>query len=77
MQCLASATASSFSSAMVERVDRDMMGKSARLAYMPAHQLARWLASRRTWSGAGIWGACNARVGRDDADQLVGDGQRF
>ena len=39
MQCFASATASSFSGAMVERVDRDMMGKSARLAYMPVHQL--------------------------------------
>jgi len=39
MQCLASATASSFWGAMVEMVDRDMMGRSARLAYMPAHQL--------------------------------------
>jgi hypothetical protein len=39
MQCFASATASSFSGALVERVDRDMMGKSARLAYMPVHQL--------------------------------------
>jgi hypothetical protein len=29
MQCFASATASSFSGAMVERVDRDMMGRSA------------------------------------------------
>ena len=39
MQCFASTTASSFSGAMVERVDRDMMGKSARVAYMPVHQL--------------------------------------
>jgi len=39
MQSFASATASSLSGAMVERVDRDMMGKSARLAYMPVHQL--------------------------------------
>ena len=39
MRCFASATASSFSGAMVERVDRDTMGKSARLAYMPVHQL--------------------------------------
>jgi hypothetical protein len=39
MQRFASATASSFSDAMVERVDRDMIGKSARLAYMPVHQL--------------------------------------
>ena len=39
MQCFASATASSFSGAMVERVDRDMMGRSTRLAYMPVHQL--------------------------------------
>jgi hypothetical protein len=39
MQRFASATASSFADAMVERVDRDMIGKSARLAYIPAHQL--------------------------------------
>ena len=39
MRCFASATALSFSGAMVERVDRDTMGKSARLAYMPVHQL--------------------------------------
>jgi len=39
MRCFASATASFFCDAMVESVERDMMGKSARLAYMPVHQL--------------------------------------
>ena len=39
MQCLASATAFSFSGAMAERVERDKMGKSARVGYMPVNQL--------------------------------------
>jgi hypothetical protein len=43
MQCLASATASSFWGAMVESVDRDMMGRSARLdGRPPIKRLTPW-----------------------------------
>jgi hypothetical protein len=67
MQCLASATASSFSGAMVERVDRDKMGKSARVGYMPVHQLDHCHMARCRTHGIGrfpLWSSEWASQGR-------------
>jgi len=40
--CFASATALSLYGAKVRNVDREMSGKSARVALMLAHQFAHW-----------------------------------
>jgi hypothetical protein len=40
--CFASATALSLYGAKVRSVDREMSGKSARVALMLAHQFAHW-----------------------------------
>jgi hypothetical protein len=57
MQCFASATASSFLGAMVERVDRDKAGKSGRVAYTPytSSTTATWARCRTHDIGRFLW----------------------